>query len=230
MEQCNMHSPCYVVNVDMGKGITLQGDKAKLRRLQAGIVPMAQQIGEVCMMRRILVQARQKTEEECHFLLRMLSERTTLWREPFWALLSLSERYDLCQSMKMYMTDSGEQMVCRNTVLGSSMLLLIEGSASVGAQHRREVVFFEPMETFGFMRLPGDDLGSLANDAVQRVAGNRNSRAYRGGHDYHLRREKVTDMQHLSIKFLPKSSWISISSDKVADWLAGWRIIHLSSL
>lgn len=79
-----------------------------------------------------------QTQEECQFVKMYLTERTTVWREPFWALLTNEERLKIADNIKLRMVPSdGEphDIVASDSASGCLMISTLKGLAQVYFQY-----------------------------------------------------------------------------------------------
>jgi hypothetical protein len=194
--------------------------RTKMRKLQARVAPLTAQLQATFKLRRILLESEQRSEDEIRHVMKHLSERTTLHREQFWALLSPLERLRLCSSLRLVTVDPSEKahdIVISNSWSGS-MFIMIEGVAEVqqlDTDANVPTIAFEANETFGFVSIPSD-LEAAAASAIKIIISNRHSKAFRGSSNYDGRRNQCAAANKLRVSFKPKSSYIAISNASVA--------------
>jgi hypothetical protein len=194
--------------------------RTKMRKLQARVAPLTAQLQANFKLRRILLESDKHSDEETRHVRKHLSERTTLHREQFWALLSPLERLRLCSCLRLVTVDPSEEahdIVISNSWSGS-MFIMIEGAAEVqqlDAVCAVPSIAFETNETFGFISIPSE-LEAAAASAVKAITSNRHSKAFRGSSNYDSRRHQCAAANKLRVKFKSNSSYIVISNASVA--------------
>lgn len=73
-------------------------------------------------------------QEECSFVRKYLAERTTIWREPFWALLSKKDQLKVAQCVKLRMVPSDAEphdFVAADSASGCMIFSSLKGAAQV---------------------------------------------------------------------------------------------------
>eukprot|EP00904_Undaria_pinnatifida_P005680 jgi/Undpi1/2241/HiC_scaffold_12.g05627.m1 len=172
--------------------------------------------------RRNLEQQLQRRENELSFLRKFLAERTTMWREPFWALLSKRDQLKVAQCVKLRIVPSdGEPHDCvaADSASGCMIFVPVKGSAQVqcfdAAGTKLE---FTTLETFGFLPVP-DMLKEGAVSEVEKVKTNPRSTVYRGEREYGERRQLTTDAGKIRVKIAPDGQYLSINGAEVVPIL-----------
>ncbi|CAM9240672.1 unnamed protein product, partial [Hapterophycus canaliculatus] len=210
---------------ERGKGFDLD-DKispsfSKLRR-GVDLAPATLELKETFALRRILLKHKQRTEDECSFVRKFLAERTTIWREPFWALFSKKEQLKVAQGVKLRMVPSdGEphDFVAADSTSGCMIFSPLKGLAQVqcfdSSGTRLE---FQALETFGFLPVP-EILTQDAIRGVEKVKSNPRSKVYRGEREFGERRQAITDAGKIRVKIAPDGQYLSISGAEVVPML-----------
>ncbi|CAM9752952.1 unnamed protein product, partial [Phaeothamnion confervicola] len=85
-------------------------DVKNLSRLRPGLTPVTQELGETFRLRRILFARGARGDDDCKFIARFLQERSTIWREPYWAALSPADRATLCRGARIMTTNEPAKM------------------------------------------------------------------------------------------------------------------------
>lgn len=73
---------------------------------------------------------REHTQEELHVVHKFMSEHTTMWREPFWTLLSEKERLTVVDCVKLRMIPRGgesEDFIASDSTSGSMVIIPFRG-------------------------------------------------------------------------------------------------------
>ena len=86
------------------------------------------------VLRHLRPTAHTLLQNECSFVRKFLAERTTIWREPFWALLSKRGQLKVAQCVKLRMVPSdGEphDFVAADSASGCMIFVPIRGAAQV---------------------------------------------------------------------------------------------------
>ncbi|CAM9981253.1 unnamed protein product, partial [Scytosiphon promiscuus] len=195
---------------------------SKLRR-GADLAPATLELKETFALRRILLKHTQRTEDECSFVRKFLAERTTIWREPFWALLSKKEQLKVAQCVKLRMVPSdGEphDFVAADSASGCMIFSSLKGVAQQvqcfdSSGTRLE---FHALETFGFLPVP-ETLTQDALRGVEKVKSNPRSKVYRGERECGERRQATTDAGKIRVKIAPDGQYLSISGAEVVPVL-----------
>lgn len=79
-------------------------------------------------------------QEDCQSIRRFLAERTTMWREPFWALLTGKEQLRLAQCVKLrIVAGDGEphDVVAADSASGCLVFASLKGLAQVNKKKPR---------------------------------------------------------------------------------------------
>ncbi|CAM9940844.1 unnamed protein product [Ectocarpus sp. 12 AP-2014] len=195
---------------------------SKLRR-GADLAPATLELKQTFALRRILLKHGERTEEECSAVRRFLAERTTIWREPFWALLSKREQLKIASCVKLRMVPSdGEphDFVAADSTSGCMIFSALKGFAQVvqcfdSSGTRLE---FQELETFGFLPVP-EVLLEEAIRGVERVKSNPRSKVYRGEREYGERCQATTEAGKIRVKIAPDGQYLSINGAEVVPML-----------
>ncbi|CAB1115637.1 unnamed protein product [Ectocarpus sp. CCAP 1310/34] len=186
------------------------------------LAPATLELKQTFALRRILLKHGERTEAECSAVRKFLAERTTIWREPFWALLSKRDQLKIASCVKLRMVPSdGEphDFVAADSTSGCMVFSALKGLAQVqcfdSSGTRLE---FQELETFGFLPVP-EVLLEEAIRSVERMKSNPRSKVYRGEREYGERRQATTEAGKIRVKIAPDGQYLSINGAEVVPML-----------
>ncbi|CAM9757173.1 unnamed protein product, partial [Choristocarpus tenellus] len=185
------------------------------------ISPATKELQETFALRRILLKHHSKSEDECHFVKKYLSERTTIWREPFWALITPGEKLEVAQGAKLRVVQGKEpeDFVSSDSTVECMIYMMLRGKACVQCfDCQAQKVEFGPCETFGYVPVP-EVLQEEASLNVKAVKSNPRSKVYRGEREYSERRHTVTNAGRIRVKISVGNQYLTINGADVAPIL-----------